>query len=132
MSFHAELSWAQYDAAYCRQAANTGDRRWSQINSPLYVICFTGRAQGAQRCELCASVFHPSKDCLFSTTRRKWRRHWRQCWLHAAPELVVAAPRLALALARVTRFAGSGTTTGAITRGAAIVTFVCHARAHTL
>ena len=42
-----------------------------------------------------------------SPLRRKWRRHWRQCWPHAAPELVVAAPRLALALARVRRFAGS-------------------------
>ena len=62
------LGCAQYDAAYRRQAASTGNRRWSPINSSLYVIYFKGRAQGTPRCELCASVFHSSKDCPFSMT----------------------------------------------------------------
>ena len=62
------LAWAQYDAAYRHHAANNNIRRWSQINSSLYSICFTGRAQGSTpRCELCTSVFHVAKDCPYSS-----------------------------------------------------------------
>ena len=39
------LAWVRYDAAFRRQAAITGNRKWSQINPSLYSICFTGCAQ---------------------------------------------------------------------------------------
>ena len=64
----AELVWAQYDTSYRRHAANGGNRQWSRINPSMYAVSLTGKAQAAApRCELCASVFHPAKDCPFST-----------------------------------------------------------------
>jgi hypothetical protein len=63
----AELAWAQYDASYRRHAANVGNRQWSRINPSMYAVSFTGKAQASPRCELCASVFHLSRDCPFST-----------------------------------------------------------------
>ena len=59
----AGLAWVRYDAAFRRQAAITGNRRWSQVNPSLYSICFTGRAQQASRCELCFSSSHSTKEC---------------------------------------------------------------------
>ena len=64
----AELTWARYDSEYRRHAANSGNRQWSRINPSMYAVHFTGKALAATpRCELCASVFHTSKDCPFST-----------------------------------------------------------------
>ena len=57
------LAWVRYDAAFRRQAAITGNRKWSQINPSLYSICFTGRAQEIKRCELCLSTAHPVNQC---------------------------------------------------------------------
>lgn len=59
----AGVAWVRYDAAFRRQAAITGNRRWSQINPSLYSICFTGRAQQASRCELCFNSTHQTKEC---------------------------------------------------------------------
>ena len=52
-----------YDAAFRRQAAISGNRRWSQINPSLYSLCFTGKAQTTRRCELCFSATHASCQC---------------------------------------------------------------------
>ncbi len=35
------LAWVRYDAVFRRQAALTGNTRWSVINSSLYTMCFT-------------------------------------------------------------------------------------------
>ena len=59
----AGLAWVRYDASFRRQAAITGNRKWSQVNPSLYSICFTGRAQHANRCELCFSATHVTKEC---------------------------------------------------------------------
>ena len=59
----AGMAWVRYDAAFRRQAAITGNRRWSQINPSLYSICFTGRAQQTNRCELCFNSSHQTKEC---------------------------------------------------------------------
>ena len=40
----SEYTWAQYDSAYRRQAASTGNREWSGVNSFLYSVCFMGKA----------------------------------------------------------------------------------------
>ena len=57
------LAWVRYDSAFRRQAAITGNRKWSQINPSLYSICFTGRAQSAKRCEFCLSMDHMVQQC---------------------------------------------------------------------
>ena len=59
----AGLSWVRYDSAFCRQAAISVNRKWSQVNPSLYSICFTGRAQQSNRCELCFSATHNTKEC---------------------------------------------------------------------
>ena len=46
------LAWVRYDVAFRRQAALTGNRKWSAINTTLYSMCFTGRATRARRCDL--------------------------------------------------------------------------------
>ena len=64
----AELTWARYDSEYRRHAANSGNMQWSRINPSMYAVHFTRKALAVTpRCELCASVFHTSKDCPFST-----------------------------------------------------------------
>ncbi len=58
------LAWVRYDASFRRQAAITGNRKWSQINPSLYLICFTGCALAVTRCDLCLS----SSDSAFDGT----------------------------------------------------------------
>ena len=38
------LAWVNYDLAFHRQAAATGNKSWSKINPSLYSICFSGAA----------------------------------------------------------------------------------------
>ena len=72
--------------AFRRQAALTGNRRWSQINPTLYSICFTGRAQQLSRCELCLSSAH-GKSCahyklILTQNCHQGLRPWRQLCSH--------------------------------------------------
>ncbi len=60
------LAWVNYDLAFRRQAASTGNRQWSKINPSLYSICFSGVARAAKRCDLCLSLTHEAKDCALS------------------------------------------------------------------
>ena len=57
------LAWATYDAAYHWQAAATGHKQWSKVNSSLYTICFMGKAIKATRCDLCLSTTHKTLEC---------------------------------------------------------------------
>ena len=57
------LAWVRYDAAYRRQAALTGNAKWSAVNSTLYTMCFTGIASGRARCELCFATSHTEQEC---------------------------------------------------------------------
>ena len=57
------LAWVRYDAAFRRQAALTGDTRWSTINPTLYTVCFTGVAASTARCELCFATSHTEREC---------------------------------------------------------------------
>lgn len=59
----AGVAWVRHDAAFRRQAAITGNRRWSQINPSLYSNCFTGREQQSFRCNVCFNCTHQSKEC---------------------------------------------------------------------
>ena len=53
----------RYDTSFRCQAAQTGHRRWSQLNPTLYSICFTGNAQKVARCELCLGFTHTAAEC---------------------------------------------------------------------
>ena len=57
------LAWVRYDTAFRRQAAITGNRKWSQINPSLYSICFTG---ALKCCELCLSSTHTTNQCALA------------------------------------------------------------------
>ncbi len=59
----AGLAWVRYDTAFRRNAAVTGNRKWSAINSSIYSLCFTGKAAVATRCDLCLSTGHGTKSC---------------------------------------------------------------------
>lgn len=59
-------TWIEYDSAFRRQAASTGNRVWSRINPSLYAVNFTGKAQGIPRCSTCASIDHVVRDCPYS------------------------------------------------------------------
>ena len=56
-------AWAAYDVAYRQQAAATGHKRWSEVNTSLYAVCFTGKGKRALRCEACLSAGHRTMDC---------------------------------------------------------------------
>ena len=56
----AGLAWVRYDTSFRCQAAQTGHRRWSQLNPTL---CFTGNAQKVARCELCLGFTHTAVEC---------------------------------------------------------------------
>ena len=57
------VAWVTYDAAFRRQAFITGNRLWSKVNPSLYSICFSGVARTGQRCDLCLSLSHPTREC---------------------------------------------------------------------
>ena len=40
------LAWVRYDMSFCRQAAASGNRNWSEVKSTLYSICFTANHGG--------------------------------------------------------------------------------------
>ena len=60
---YAGLAWVRYDAAYRRNAAVLGNRRWSTINLSLHALCFAGRPTVSNRCELCMSTGHVTGSC---------------------------------------------------------------------
>ena len=57
------VAWVRYDATYRRQAAASGNRRWSAVNSSLYSGCFTNKVATTLQCDVCASVTHLAADC---------------------------------------------------------------------
>ena len=60
---YSGLAWVRYDAAFRRQAALTGNKRWSVVNSSLFAINFTGTAKAIPRCELCFATTHTEREC---------------------------------------------------------------------
>ena len=57
------LGCVRYDSAFRRQAALTGNKKWSAINSTLYAMNFSARKVGTRRCELCFTTSHAEQDC---------------------------------------------------------------------
>ena len=60
------LGWVRYDSAFRRQAALSGNRRWSVINGTLFTMNFSGRVAGLKRCELCFATSHNERECAQS------------------------------------------------------------------
>ena len=60
------LGWVRYDSAFRRQAALSGNKKWSVINGRLFMMNFSGRSAGTQRCELCFATSHTKRDCAQS------------------------------------------------------------------
>ena len=54
--------WLAYDRCFHQQAASDPHCNWSNINSTLWNLVFTGQAR-ANRCLHCLSLFHSSTDC---------------------------------------------------------------------
>ena len=60
--------WSGYDRRFQQQAASQPHCKWSDMDSTLWNMAFTGQARTG-RCGYCFSLFHPSKDCELATDR---------------------------------------------------------------
>ena len=60
------LGWVWYDLAFRRQAALSGNKKWSVVNSTLFMMKLSGRAAGAKQCELCFATSHNERECAQS------------------------------------------------------------------
>ena len=56
-------AWAAYNVAYHQQAASTGHRGWSEVNTLLYAVCFMAKGKRSTRCKICLSAGHHTADC---------------------------------------------------------------------
>ena len=50
--------------SFRRQVAVSGNRSWSEVNSTLYSVCFTGKSWRNSQCELCLAKLHITNNCL--------------------------------------------------------------------
>ena len=84
--------WLAYDRRFRQQASSQPNCKWSNIDSTIWNLAFTGQAR-ANRCRHCFSLFHLSKDCDFTSSptsslpnlshqmphrRRYICRHWNE------------------------------------------------------
>ena len=60
---YAGLAWVNYDTLYRCQTAAKECRVWSQMNTSLFNLCFTGQLKDIERCHQCGTVGHNSSDC---------------------------------------------------------------------
>ena len=60
---YAGLAWVNYDTLYCHQAAARKWRDWSQTNTSLFNLCFTGQLRDIEQCQHCGTTAHTSGDC---------------------------------------------------------------------
>lgn len=55
--------WFSYDRAFRRQAATIKNLNWSQTDSTLFSLAFTGKAKQMSTCDLCFSTNHTTNQC---------------------------------------------------------------------
>ena len=61
--------WMAYDRCFRQEATSQPQRSWSNIDTTLWLLAFSGQAR-ANRCKFYFSLSHTSKDCeLASVTR---------------------------------------------------------------
>ena len=55
--------WVAYDSCFRRNAANTKNLDWGEVDLNLYNETFVGRAKVLQRCTTCLSELHTTAEC---------------------------------------------------------------------
>ena len=70
-------AWVNYDTTFRRQAAASGNHRWSAVNACLYSLCFTGKATPGKCCELCFSTAHVARECSLAADDVDVAYGWR-------------------------------------------------------
>ena len=56
-------AWVCYDMSFQHQAAASGNRNWSEVNSTLYSVCLTGKSRRNSQCELCLAKSYTTNNC---------------------------------------------------------------------
>jgi len=56
-------TWVLYDATFYRQAAASGNRQWSEVNSTLLASCYSGEAPSSLGCQ----QFHTRQESALFT-----------------------------------------------------------------
>ena len=65
------LYWRVYDTHFRVNAAASGNRKWSQLDTDLYTRFFTGRAREVPHCLLCDATSHTDAQCPQNTGRKR-------------------------------------------------------------
>lgn len=65
------LYWRAYDTHFRVNAAATGNRKWSRLDTDLYTRFFTGRAKVLAPCSSCDSTPHEEARCPVKLQRPK-------------------------------------------------------------
>ena len=65
------LYWRVYDIHFRVNAAASGNRKWSQLDTDLYTRFFTGRAREVPYCLLCDAISHTDAQCPQNTGRKR-------------------------------------------------------------
>ena len=75
--------WYNYDSSFRQQAACNPKADWSKINSSLYALTFTSKANGRGKCcQFCLEADHTGADCALSPTQRPdWQERQRSTGL---------------------------------------------------
>ena len=73
----AGKAWVEYDATFRRQAASSGNRRWSSIDASLYALCFTGKVASRKHCDVCFSCAHVTRECSLAADNVDVAYGWR-------------------------------------------------------
>ena len=113
--------WLGYDRHFWQQAASWSICKWSDMDSTLWNMAFTGQARTG-RCGYCFSLFHTSKDCELAsdggvnvepqylrsrrTVLRPYRlicRHWNEEVLQTVPSQIVVLSTFALCVHSILR-----------------------------
>ena len=59
--------WLAYDRRFRQLATSQPSSKWSNTDSTLWSLAFTGQAK-VNRCKHCFSLFHQSIDCEFASS----------------------------------------------------------------
>ncbi len=69
----SSLAWVNYDLAFRRQAAATGNRQWSRVNPPFYSTYFAAVVRSTKWCDLCFSLLSWFSELLSTKANSRAR-----------------------------------------------------------
>ena len=117
--------------AFWWQAATSRNKRWSEVNSTLYAICFTRKSQDHPRCELCLAKSHRTGECLLQGHDETELTPRQNQWQYRPPP--AQGDRFEYRCGDNfhlrAKFASYGTKTSVDTLGAGTRTYVCSVEA---